>query len=74
MKGRYQGSSSFAPICPTFDNIQHSQRSALFLTYFLAYHIDQLSGKCGKDVSLYLLKVLIQIAPLLQDMKFYRNL
>lgn len=41
---------------------QHTaqQKSALFPTYFLAYHIDELSGKC-QDVSLYLLKLLIQM-------------
>lgn len=50
------------------------QRHAMFLTHFLAYPIDQLSGKFQKDISLYLLKLLTQIVSLFQDMKFYRDL
>lgn len=46
----------------------------MFLTHFLAYPIDQLSGKFQKDISLYLLKLLTQIVSLFQDMKFYRDL
>lgn len=76
MKCRYRDSPSFAhnTFLSYVSFLTAQQRHAIFLTYFLAYHIDQLSRKCHKDVSLYLLKLRTQIAPSFQDMKFYGNL
>ena len=76
MKLRYRVFPSFAhnTFLSYVSSLTTQQRHAVFPTYFLAYHIDQLSGKCHKDVFLFLLRLLIQIAPSFQDMKFYGHL